>query len=63
MAAGKVAIVTGAASGNGRGIALSLAAAGVAVVVTDVRKSPLPGGFDAEPDTATDDLIRARAGQ
>jgi NAD(P)-dependent dehydrogenase (short-subunit alcohol dehydrogenase family) len=63
MATGKVAIVTGAASGNGRGIALSLAAAGAAVVVADMRKSPRPGGFDAEPDTDTDDLIRARGGQ
>jgi NAD(P)-dependent dehydrogenase (short-subunit alcohol dehydrogenase family) len=63
MTTGKVAIVTGAASGNGRGIALSLAAAGAAVIVADVRKSPRPGGFDAEPDTATDDLIRARGGQ
>jgi NAD(P)-dependent dehydrogenase (short-subunit alcohol dehydrogenase family) len=59
----QVAVVTGAASGNGRGIALSLAAAGAAVVVADVRKSPRPGGFDAEPDTDTDDLIRARGGR
>jgi NAD(P)-dependent dehydrogenase (short-subunit alcohol dehydrogenase family) len=63
MIAGKVAIVTGASSGNGRGIALSLAAAGAAVVVADVRKSPRPGGFDDEPDTDTDDLICARGGR
>jgi NAD(P)-dependent dehydrogenase (short-subunit alcohol dehydrogenase family) len=62
-ATGKVAIVTGAASGNGRGIALSLARAGAAVVVADVRKSPRPGGFDAEPGTDTDDLIRAGGGR
>jgi NAD(P)-dependent dehydrogenase (short-subunit alcohol dehydrogenase family) len=61
--AGKVAIVTGAASGNGRGIALSLAAAGAAVVVADVRRSPRPQGFDAEPGTDTDDLIRTRGGR
>jgi NAD(P)-dependent dehydrogenase (short-subunit alcohol dehydrogenase family) len=60
---GRVALVTGAASGNGRGIALSLAAAGAPVVVADVRKSPRPEGFDTEPDTDTDDLIRARGGQ
>ena len=45
-AAGKVAIVTGASSGNGRGIALSLAAGGAAVVVADLRKQPRARGFD-----------------
>ena len=63
QAAGKVAIVTGAASGNGRGIALSLALAGAAVVIVDVRKSPRPDGFDEEPGTDTDELIRARGGR
>jgi NAD(P)-dependent dehydrogenase (short-subunit alcohol dehydrogenase family) len=61
--AGRVAVVTGAASGNGRGIALSLAAAGAAVVVADLRKSPRPGGFEADPETDTDDLIRDRGGR
>lgn len=62
-AAGKVAIVTGASSGNGRGIALSLAAAGAAVVVADLRKEPRANGFDDEPGCDTDDLIRARGGR
>jgi NAD(P)-dependent dehydrogenase (short-subunit alcohol dehydrogenase family) len=62
-AAGKVAIVTGASSGNGRGIALSLAADGAAVVVADLRKQPRARGFDDEPDSDTDDLIRARGGR
>lgn len=39
-----VAVVTGAASGNGRGIALELARHGSDVVVADVRETPREGG-------------------
>lgn len=42
---GKVALVTGAASGNGRQIAIALAHAGAAcVVVADLREHPREGG-------------------
>ncbi len=44
--AGKVALVTGAASGNGRAIALRYASEGAAVVCADVRPDPDPGGGD-----------------
>ncbi len=41
---GKVAVVTGGASGNGRGVALALAQHGVkAVVVADMRDTPREG--------------------
>ena len=37
---GKVAIVTGASSGFGRGIAMAYAAQGASVVVSDVHEAP-----------------------
>jgi NAD(P)-dependent dehydrogenase (short-subunit alcohol dehydrogenase family) len=51
---GKTAIVTGAAQGIGRGIALALAAAGAAVTVADLNR---------ELGAATADLIGAGGGQ
>ena len=41
---GKVAIITGAASGIGRAIARQFAREGATVVVADVRESPIEGG-------------------
>jgi NAD(P)-dependent dehydrogenase (short-subunit alcohol dehydrogenase family) len=49
--AGKVALVTGAARGVGRGIALAMAQAGAAVVVND-RGVPLEGGDRADLSAA-----------
>jgi glucose 1-dehydrogenase len=43
---GRVALVTGAASGNGRAIALRYAREGAAVVCADLRPEPLADGFD-----------------
>jgi NAD(P)-dependent dehydrogenase (short-subunit alcohol dehydrogenase family) len=58
---GRVAVVTGSSSGHGRAIALRLAREGAAVVCADVRKSPLPEGFEPDIDVDTDEVI-ARAG-
>lgn len=41
---GQTAVVTGAASGNGRGIAIELANHGADIVVADVREEPRKGG-------------------
>lgn len=41
---GKTAVITGAASGNGRAIALAFAREGAAVVVADIRQDPREGG-------------------
>ena len=49
---GRIAVVTGAASGIGRAIARRFAAEGAIVVVGDVRESPIKGG------EKTVDLIR-----
>ena len=48
---GRTAVVTGAASGIGRAIALRLAAEGAAVVVSDIRTEPIWDGLNTEPTT------------
>jgi NAD(P)-dependent dehydrogenase (short-subunit alcohol dehydrogenase family) len=54
---GKAAVVTGAASGNGRAIAEQFADEGAAVVVADVRETPRQGG------TPTHESIRDDGGE
>jgi len=53
----KVALVTGAASGIGRAIALAFARAGAGIVIGDIRERPVGEG------SATADIIRQRGGQ
>jgi NAD(P)-dependent dehydrogenase (short-subunit alcohol dehydrogenase family) len=59
----QVAIVTGASSGNGRAIALALAAEGARVVCSDVRKQAREGGYETDIASDTDSVIKQRGGQ
>jgi NAD(P)-dependent dehydrogenase (short-subunit alcohol dehydrogenase family) len=60
---GKVAIVTGAGHGVGRGEALALAAAGASVVVNDLGGSVTGEGADKRPAEEVASVIRDRGGQ
>jgi NAD(P)-dependent dehydrogenase (short-subunit alcohol dehydrogenase family) len=60
---GKVAIVTGAGHGVGRGHALDLAEAGAKVVVNDLGGSEHGEGADKAPAEAVAELIRRRGGE
>src|SRR4029079_17276066 len=59
----KVAIVTGAGHGVGRGHALDLAAAGARVVVNDLGGSARGEGADSGPAEEVAEVIRARGGE
>ena len=59
----KVAVVTGSSSGNGRAIALALAAESAAVVCSDIRREAREGGYEGDILTPTDDVIRAGGGK
>jgi len=60
---GKVAIVTGAGHGIGRGEALELASQGATVVVNDVGGSVHGGGQDKAPAEEVAEIIRSHGGQ
>lgn len=59
----RIAIVTGASSGNGRAIALRLADDGAVVVCSDLRPDALPGGYDVDAAVPTHELILKRGGR
>lgn len=59
---GRVAVVTGASSGNGRTTALALAADGAAVVCSDLRPERLEHGFEAAESQPTHEQIVASGG-
>ncbi len=58
----KVAIITGASSGLGRGIAVALARSGARVVVADITEQTRAGNFDEAGELTTVDLIRRDGG-
>jgi NAD(P)-dependent dehydrogenase (short-subunit alcohol dehydrogenase family) len=60
---GKVAIVTGAGHGVGRGHALDLAAHGARVVVNDLGGSPRGEGAGRDAATEVADVITSRGGE
>jgi NAD(P)-dependent dehydrogenase (short-subunit alcohol dehydrogenase family) len=62
LLSGKVAIVTGAGSGIGRGEALELAEQGAKVVVNDLGGTVSGEGADKRPAEEVADLIRSRGG-
>src|SRR5438876_6017100 len=63
IVAGKVAIVTGAGRGIGRGIALLLAQEGARVVVCDIGASLEGAGTDAGPADEVVDEIKRNGGE
>lgn len=60
LLSGKVAVVTGAASGNGRAIALAFAREGANVVVADIRQDPREGGTPTHERIAQETGSQAR---
>lgn len=60
---GKVAIVTGAGHGVGRGEALELAAEGAKVIVNDLGGSVTGEGADKRPAEEVAEIIRSRGGE
>ncbi len=59
---GRVAVVTGASSGNGRATALALAREGAAVVSADLRPDPAIGGFEGAGSLPTHEQIEDLGG-
>lgn len=60
--AAKVAIVTGASSGLGRGIATALAREGARILVVDITEDPRAGHFDEAGELTTVALIEREGG-
>ncbi len=59
---GRIAVVTGASSGNGRATALALAREGAAVACADLRPDPAVGGFEGTGSLPTHEQIEDLGG-
>ncbi|MEX3981851.1 SDR family NAD(P)-dependent oxidoreductase [Paraburkholderia sp. EG287A] len=60
---GRIAVVTGSSSGNGRAIAIALAREGAHVVCSDLKKEALPGGYEKDLEVDTDAVISQMGGK
>ena len=60
---GRVAVITGSSSGNGRAIALALASEGATIVCSDLKKAALQGGYEKDLGVDTDDVITKAGGK
>ena len=60
---GKVAAITGASTGFGRGIAVAFAREGAKVVVGDITPTPSEGNFDEAPELTTVQLVERGGGE
>lgn len=60
---GKIAVITGASSGFGRGSARAFASEGAKVVVSDIREEPLEGGFEEDAELTTVEAIEKDGGE
>ena len=58
----KVIVITGASSGFGRGIARACAGEGAKVVVADIHENPNTGGFEADSNLTTVEVIEKDGG-
>jgi NAD(P)-dependent dehydrogenase (short-subunit alcohol dehydrogenase family) len=60
---GKIALVTGSSSGQGRAISLALADEGAFVICTDLKKEASALGFEEDIGVDTDEVVRNRGGK
>jgi NAD(P)-dependent dehydrogenase (short-subunit alcohol dehydrogenase family) len=60
---GRVAVVTGSSSGNGRAISIALANEGAHLVCSDLKKSALAGGYEKDIELDTDAVIEQAGGK
>ncbi|AFT90328.1 SDR family NAD(P)-dependent oxidoreductase [Paraburkholderia phenoliruptrix] len=60
---GRVAVVTGSSSGNGRAIAVALAREGAHLICSDLKKGALAGGYETDLEVDTDTAITQAGGK
>lgn len=60
---GRVAVITGSSSGNGRAIALALSSEGATIVCSDLKKTAQKEGYEKDLGVDTDDVITKAGGK